>query len=135
MTNSFQTPSLPVVLLAAALAALTAGCGGQRRAAPVNAEQARQTLRSVLESWKGGQSTPGGQREARPPVVVQDMDWEQGCQLVDYQFVGDGRSRDANLHVRVDLVLRDKAGKERTKKAFYVVGTDPYLTVFRELPL
>jgi hypothetical protein len=131
MANSFRTPALPVLLVTAALAA---GCGGQRRAAAVNADQARQTLRSVLENWKAGQ-TPDGQRDGSPSVVVQDMDWQQGCELIDYRFVGDGRSRDANLHVPVDLILRDRAGMERKKKAFYVVGTDPVLTVFRELPL
>ena len=117
-----------------AAAALSAGCGGPRRAAPVNGDQARLTLRSILDNWKAGQ-TPDGQRDAKPPVIVQDMDWQFGNELVGYQFIGDGRSRDANLHIPVELTLRDKAGKERKKKAFYVVGTDPMLTVFRELPL
>lgn len=131
MVNVFRTPA---VLLAAVLAALATGCSGPRRAAPVNADQARQTLRSVLENWRSGQ-TPDGQRQATPPVVVQDTDWLRGYELLDYQFVTDGRSRDANLHIPVDLTLRDPSGMQRKKKAYYVVGTDPVLTVFRELPL
>jgi hypothetical protein len=128
-----RIPTIAAVLMPLTLA-VVAGCGGQRRAAPVNPEQARQTLRGVLDNWKAGQ-TPALQRQAHPSIIVQDMDWQGGCALVDYQFIGDGRSRGANLHIPVELTLRERSGAERKKKAFYVVGTDPALTVFRELPL
>src|SRR5438094_115800 len=118
----------------AVFALIVGGCGGPRKAAPVDPGLARQTLQTVLNNWQSGQ-TPEAQQQRTPKVVVQDVDWMGDSQLIDYKVLGDGEPRDANLHVKVELTLRNPEGKERKKKAFYVVGTDPILTVFRELPL
>ncbi len=63
------------------------------------------------------------------------MDWLSGCQLIDYRILDEGKPSDANLRLQVALTLRDSSGKEWQKTAFYVVGTAPLLTVFREMPL
>ena len=69
-------------------------------------------------------------------MVAQDFEWAQGAKLIDYQVVNDGKEEDANLRVQVKLTLsnlgKDK-GKPVEKKAWYVVGTSPSVTVFRDI--
>ncbi len=121
-------------LLAAALLCLpTAGCTrGPRRAAPVNAERAREALRETLEAWKKGER-PEALRERSPAITAQDMDWESGHRLIGYEVLGGGKELDANLECPVRLTLRDPQGREARKDVQYIVGTDPSITVFRKL--
>jgi len=111
------------------------GCGtGPRRAGPVDVELARESLRSALESWKKGEP-PEALRERYPSITIQDMDWKTGCVLVNYE-IRDGEKEDAsNLHCPVRLTVRDAQGKEVKKPVTYVIGTDPVITVFREMSL
>jgi hypothetical protein len=112
---------------------LAAGCGtGPERAAPVDADRAREALRTALESWKKG-AQPTALQSHSPPITVQDMDWEAGAKLLAYEIVGDGKNDDANLRCPVKLTIRDAQGKETKKQVTYVVGTSPAVTVFREL--
>lgn len=117
-----------LVLLVAVL-----GCTkGPQRADPVDPETARNTLRVVLESWKKGER-PAALQQRTPPVVVQDMDWETGHQLIDYQIKGPDAAEDANLLCPVTLTLRSPEGEVLNKDVTYIVGTSPRLTVFRKL--
>ena len=110
---------------------LVAGCSGAP-AAHVDAPGARQALRTTLESWKKGDPI-GSLKEASPSIVAQDMDWEAGRQLINFEVLDEGKDESVNLRIPVDLTLRDKAGKEVKKKVKYVVGTSPVITVFREI--
>ena len=47
-------------------------------------------------------------------------------------MTGDGKSVEANLYVPVNLTLKMTNGKQVKKKVTYIVGTSPYLTVFRD---
>ncbi len=124
-----------VLLFAAMLAwAGTAGCAKQQHAAPVNPEVARESLRTALETWKRGEA-PDSLRQASPSITVQDMDWRQGYRLVDYEIVGDGVYDNANLRCPVKLSLRDPQGRPVTRRVTYMVGTDPQITVFREIAM
>lgn len=112
--------------------ALLGGCGsGQRLADPVNAELARKSLTTVLDAWKNGEGPETLQR-AVPPIVVQDLDWTSGFALNSYVIEGEGEFDDANLRVPVALKLKSPAGKAVERRASYVVGTSPSITVFRE---
>jgi len=42
------------------------------------------------------------------PLTVQDFDWEGGAKLIDYQLLGEGQQRDANLSVKVKTAKRNK---------------------------
>ncbi|MCS6977779.1 MAG: hypothetical protein NZM31_12345 [Gemmatales bacterium] len=109
------------------------GCTkGPQRADPVDPDKARNTLRVVLDAWKKGEKASALQQR-QPPIVVQDMDWETGFQLMDYQVLGPDRAEDANLFCPVKLVLRGPDGEISTKEVTYIVGTSPRLTVFRSL--
>jgi hypothetical protein len=110
-----------------------AGCGsGVYESAPVNPDIARDTLNSVLESWKEG-ATIESLKADSPSIVVQDLDWSSGAKLLDYEVLDDGKPESANLVARVKLSLEDKEGTKSEKTVTYLVGTAPVLTVFRDM--
>lgn len=108
---------------------LLAGCSGSHNA-PVDADRARDALKTTLDGWKKG-DTPAALKDGSPSITVQDLDWMSGARLVDYQVDGEGKAVEANLYVPVKLTLRTRDGKEIKKNVSYVVGTSPILTVFR----
>jgi hypothetical protein len=125
-------------VLAAALAVLAtlpmAGCWGSSQAHAVDPPRAREALKTALDAWKSGQS-PRSLESSSTPMTIQDFDWAGGAKLVDYQIIDDGRAYDANLRVRVKLVLdgpAKKSGKSAEKAVWYLVGTSPSVTVFRD---
>jgi hypothetical protein len=123
-------PGAAVLLI---VGSLTIGCSrGPQRAAPVNPDQAREALKITLESWKQGEE-PAALRDRPPNITAQDMDWEAGLRLIEYQIVDDGKLDDANLRCAVKLALRDPQGRDVHKSVKYVVGTNPIITVFREV--
>ena len=69
-------------------------------------------------------------------MVAQDFEWAGGAKLIDYQIVDDGKEEDVNLRIPVKLTLKN-VGKDKEKpvekKASYVVGTSPSVTVFRDI--
>jgi hypothetical protein len=107
-----------------------AGCG-EPSAAPVDSSRAQEALKATLESWKKGDPIES-LKDAKPSIVAQDFDWMAGTKLVDFRVSGDGKPVGANLYVPVSLTLKPSSGKEVQKKVTYVVGTSPYLTVFRD---
>jgi hypothetical protein len=114
---------------------LLAGCSsGPRRAAPVNATLAREALHTALDCWRKGEPAEVLKRR-KPAVTAQDFDWKSGYRLVDFQVLGEGTDDTANLRCPVKLTLRDPHGREVKKKVTYIIGTDPVITVFREMRL
>jgi hypothetical protein len=124
--------ALRCMLISLAVAALLAGCSGSQRAAPVDADRAREALKTALDGWKKG-DTPAALNQNTPPITAQDMDWLAGAKLLDYAMTGEGKSVEANLYVPVTLSMKMADGKAAKKNVTYVVGTSPYLTVFRAL--
>ncbi|HEV3263534.1 MAG TPA: hypothetical protein VG013_42250 [Gemmataceae bacterium] len=122
-----------VVLLGIAVIVIV-GCSRPQRAGPVNPSAAREALRTSLESWKKGDQMRS-LRERSPAIVVQDLDWEAGYRLIDYQIIGDGKDDNVNLLCPVQLTLVDKQGRQVKKKVSYIVSTDPRITVFREISM
>ena len=110
----------------------TIGCSGLSGNDTVRPDIAKETLMTALTAWKGGAALD--QMQARSPaIVVQDVDWSAGTKLQDFELQGDGKSVGANLSIEVQLTLVDTAGKSSKQKVWYLVGTDPALTVFRDL--
>jgi len=121
-----------LLLFSCLLCALTVGCNRQQHAAPVNVSLAQESLRKVLESWKNGEDL-GALRQGSPSITVQDLDWKRGYKLTEYEIIGEGKYDDANLLCPVKLKLLDPQGKTVTREVTYMVGTDPSITVFREM--
>ena len=107
------------------------GCGNTAGPYAVREDLARETLNLALESWQSGQSA-ASLREREPPVVVQDFDWSAGKRLKEFSVLTEGEALDANLSVQVRLVLMDEKGSSAAKEVWYLIGTDPALTVFRD---
>jgi hypothetical protein len=114
--------------------ALVSAAGGCRQTAakPVNVSLARDTLAKALDAWKAGKK-PADLQAGTPSIVVQDPDWTAGTKLTSYEVVGPGTALNANLNCQVKLVLATADGQAEEKTVTYVVGTDPVLTVFRDL--
>jgi hypothetical protein len=109
-----------------------AGCSRQQEAANVNVQLAKDCLLKTMESWKKGEDFVA-LKQASPSITVQDLDWKAGYKLLHYEIIGDGKYDDANLLCPVKLKLLDPQGKEVTRQVTYMVGTDPVITVFREM--
>jgi hypothetical protein len=129
----FSERSLSMGVILASLAALAllalSGCSGSAAHA-VNTSQARDALGTALDHWKQGDAP-----RSITSMTVQDFEWEHGARLLDYQVLGDGQPRDANLSIKVKLTLAaDKAGSRKVEKTVsYLVGTSPSVTVFRDM--
>jgi hypothetical protein len=98
----------------------------------VNADKARETLRTALESWKKGEKVDALQG-ASPPIYVIDVEWQGGAGLKDYEIAGSGEEKDAHLYCPVKLTLREPGGKEVKRDVTYVISTAPNLTVSRKM--
>lgn len=119
--------------LALAVVLLFAGCGGGTpSAAPLDAPQARDVLKTALDAWKGG-GTIESLQSKEPPIHVLDVDWSKGSKLVQYSVGGEGTPADGNLVLPVELTIQDAAGKETKLAVKYLVTTSPSLTVMRDI--
>ena len=114
------------------LACAIAGCFGQSAPDSVRPDLAKDTLVKALSAWKDGSKIDSLQAQS-PAIVVQDKDWSAGSQLTEFTLQGEGKAVGANLSIEVELTLVDSAGKTSKPKVWYLVGTDPALTVFRDL--
>lgn len=134
MNPKVRTTRALLLLLPAVLVwAGASGCGPRERVAgPVDAKAGRDSLRTVLESWKRSES-PDQFRQANPSITAQDLDWRAGYKLLDYEIVGEGTVDNSVLRCPVKLKLRDPQGRELTRQVTYMIGTDPSITVFREM--
>jgi hypothetical protein len=128
-----------VIACLVALATLfVSGCGNSSVARPVDAPQAMDALKIALDAWKKGE-TSKSLASSSPPMTVQDFEWDTGANLVDYRLVDEGRADGPNLRIQVMLTTTaepakgQKQAKPAEKKASYVIGTSPRLTVFRDI--
>jgi len=108
------------------------GCSGPSRANPVDAALARESLKAALDHWKKGED-PKSLQSSATPMVAKDFDWDSGAKLLDYQILDDNVEH-TNLRVQVKITLSQEGKKKAVeKKASYVVGTSPSVTVFRDI--
>jgi hypothetical protein len=99
---------------------------------PVNADKARDTLKTALESWKKGDPSTALEK-ASPPIYIIDPDWQAGAKLTDYEILGPGEEKDAQLYAKVRLVLRDASGKDSKREVTFMIATAPNVTVARKI--
>lgn len=110
----------------------SSGCSRGFNNAPVDAAKARETLRTALESWKNGDKVDALQ-SASPPIYVIDTEWQGGAKLKDYQIVGDGEMKDAQLYCPVRLTVSGPSGQDVKREVTYMISTAPNLTVSRKV--
>jgi len=109
------------------------GCSGTAAHA-VDTSRARDALVNALDHWKQG-DTPRSLATSSTPMTVQDFDWQGGARLLEYQVLGEGEAKDANLSIKVKLTLDGLQGKTKKseKTVSYLVTTSPSVTVFRDM--
>jgi len=132
--NVFRVPLrliVPTFLIVLMSVQLT-GCSGTSGNDTVRPDVAKETLIAALTAWMAGE-LPDSLQTRTPAIVVQDMDWSAGHKLLDFEPQGDGKSVGANLSIEVQLTLVDTQDKKTEQKVWYLVGTDPALTVFRDM--
>jgi hypothetical protein len=131
----YGTVALVAVSLVLLASLFFAGCSGPGQAHAVNAPTARESLKIALDSWRKGEN-PKALQSSVTPMTIQDFDWASGAKLVDYEILDQGKAEDANLRVQVKLKM-SAAGKPASslleKKVWYLVGTSPAVTVFRDM--
>jgi hypothetical protein len=112
---------------------LFSGCSGSRGPAPVDPALARESLKVTLDHWKKGED-PKSLMSSVTPITAQDYEWTAGAKLLDYEILDQGNNEDANLRVAVKIKVEEPGKKKAVeKKASYVVGTSPSVTVFRDV--
>ena len=99
--------------------------------AAVDAPLARESLKTALDHWKNGED-PKSLQSSATPMIAQDFEWAAGAKLLDYEILDERRRR------QPPRPGQDQAGpqgktKAVEKKASYVVGTSPSVTVFRDV--
>jgi hypothetical protein len=112
--------------LAVLLAGLS-GCGGAR---PADPERARTVLLQSLDAWRNGAS-PESLRAGSPALTVVEPRWKAGCQLVEYELLGEGAPIGFDWQCRVRLTLREPSGKKIQEQALFTISTVPALVVVR----
>jgi hypothetical protein len=98
---------------------------------PADPQLARETLKTVLDTWKSGEGLDTLQ-QLDTPIQVSDAEWARGVRLLDYQVEPRDYLFGTDLRCRVKLTLQGKNGKKRQKMGTYSVGTTQALMVFRE---
>jgi hypothetical protein len=79
---------------------------------------------------------PRSLQSSGTPMTVQDFEWAAGAKLLEYQLIDDGKAYDANLRVQVRLTVSrpgNEKAKQTEKTVWYLVGTSPSVTVFRDM--
>ncbi len=124
--------AIPVLPLAVACL-LATGCSQRITATPLDAPQALDALKTTLSAWQSG-SQSDSLKTASPAIVAQDLDWQAGASLVEFQIAGPGEPLDSNLKVPVTLTLKTPGGQVSSRSVHYLVTTSPAITVFRAFP-
>jgi hypothetical protein len=131
--SHYGTLGVIVACLGAMLILMFSGCSNSRAHA-VDQPRAREALKTALDHWKQGEN-PRALSSSATPMTVQDLEWEGGAKLIDYQILEDGQPADANLRIKVRLTTKGaKAGSKNAEKTVsYLVTTSPSVTVFRDM--
>lgn len=116
------------MVLAILLGLITPGCQQTSRDLALDEAQAREACKTALEAWQSSKKP----QDLKPDIIASDYAWNSGSELVSFDFLPGERSDGTNLHIPVQLTLKDGKGREASSKATYVVGTAPVVTVIRD---
>ena len=127
--NRYGTLGVIIACLGAMAILTISGCSGSSAHA-VDPPRARDALVTALDHWKSGD-----QPRSVTSMTIQDFEWQGGAKLLAYELLGEGQARGANLSIKVKLTLAPPAGmsKNLEKAVYYLVGTSPSVTVFRDM--
>lgn len=110
------------------------GCGP--KSFPVDPEAGKQAMNTFLKAWSAGEAIASLESKT-PRIVGADEDWQLGHKLLSFEVV-ETKVYDRTMLCMVKLtVQRPPSGEEtepveEVKYATYTVGTQPYITIFRD---
>jgi hypothetical protein len=107
------------------------GCGFGSTPHPADPGAAQDALRVALDGWKAGQKPADFETRAQP-IVIKDLDWTEGYQLVGYTAAAEGRLAGYDMTYPVTLELKSPKGKTLKREAVYTVTTRPQVLVLRQ---
>jgi hypothetical protein len=119
----------PAFVFLGLVLAAAPGCKGAP-ASRVDADKAREVLRTTLTAWQKGESADS-LRQQFPSITAADPKWKEGHRLVRFEIADTDQVVGYDLQCRVVLVLQDPKGKQTEEKAVYTVSTSPALVVIR----
>jgi len=128
MFSRTRVSRLPLLGLLFAAALTTMGCEKTSRDLALDEAKARNACNEFLLAWQEGKKV----EELKPDIIGRDYAWDAGETLVSFEFLPNEKNDGTNLHIPVQLALKDDKGKESRSKVVYVVGTSPVVTVIRE---
>jgi hypothetical protein len=97
----------------------------------VNPDQAGDALRTALTAWKDGK-TPEELEAQQPSIIMNEEAWRAGNSLLEFTLDPAGTMDGRQVRWVVQIKLRDKSGKETTRKATYTVDTIPRIVIVRD---
>lgn len=109
---------------------LLSGCG-QHVTESVNPDQAGEALRTALTAWKDGK-TPDELEAQQPSILMNEDAWRSGSSLLEFTMDPAGKMDGRQVRWVAQIKLRDKNGKETTRKATYVIDTIPRIVIVRD---
>jgi hypothetical protein len=117
------------LLLCVAFASV--GCSGSNTPSASDPAAGKETLRKVLDAWKGGESYATF-KAANPSLTVVILPWEKGVKLTEYTI--DDKSDMNGYDVKFTVRETTSDGKKAGEKATYNVSTTPKVVVIRAEP-
>jgi hypothetical protein len=104
-----------------------AGCQQGARGLSLDPAKARESCTAALTAWKEGKKPA----DLKPAIIVGDETWDAGKILTAFEVLPGEENDGTNLHIPVELTLKNDKGKESKSRVLYIVGTSPVVTVFR----
>lgn len=120
---------LIAVILATGCLSLS-GCGTGSVPPATDAAKGRETLTTVLETWKRG-GTIDELKKASPAIQVRDPDWSAGAKLTSYEIAPEDARAGVDLLLTVKLVLVQPNGQTREKQVGFIVAVGSTTAVLR----
>lgn len=111
---------------------VASGCGPKLPAATdAEKQEARKALLTALDAWQAGKTHE--LKKQTPPITFTDDDVVQGHALVSYDL-DPAMEIKPQTDVRVNLIVRDRAGQTQHRSATYQVTLTPTPSVLRNDP-
>jgi hypothetical protein len=124
--HSFSPQGLRSLITIGLLFVVGCGAGAGYRLDPQIAEQ---SLEIALNVWQSGEKQEVLQLKS-PKIVMGDYQWAAGKKLVEFKIKSETTLEGSNVRKTVELVLENN-GKRSTETVEYLVGTDPFVSIFR----
>ena len=114
---------------AGAVLVVALGCQNSALPPQANPDEAREALKTALESWKKGGNARDELAGGKPPIYFNDPRCSPDVRLVDFKIDESHGQYGQSVRLSVVLSIRSKDGGVEEKKASYLVDTSPAIVI------